>query len=156
MVTILSGRHGILVDDEDFDKVKDITWSVMTGYATFYAVRNRMVNGKMENLLMHRLIMNPTENMYVDHINGNGLDNRKENLRICTNAQNARNRRMSKRNTSGYRGVTWHKQTKKWVAQIHVNYKNHYLGLFENKEDAAEARRLKAIELHGEFAGDQQ
>ena len=90
--------------------------------------------------------------MATDHINGDGLDNRKQNLRICTHAENLRNRRLGKNNTSGYKGVSWHKLHKLWYAHISHNKKLMSLGYFKDKEEAAKAYDRKAIELFGEFA----
>ena len=90
--------------------------------------------------------------MHVDHINGNPLDNRKSNLRICTNAENQRNRGVNKNNTSGYKGVCWAKQNKKWKARIKHNGKLIHLGYYKDKEEAARAYDKKAKELHGEYA----
>ena len=89
--------------------------------------------------------------MHVDHINGNPLDNRKSNLRICTNAENQRNKGVYKNNKSGYKGVHWFKRDKKWQAQIKHNNKSIHIGLYEDKEEAARAYDKKAKELHGNF-----
>ena len=88
----------------------------------------------------------------IDHINGNILDNRIENLRLATYAENQWNAKTRVDNTSGIKGVCWHKLHKKWMAQIKSNGTRNYLGLFEDKEEAAKAVRKKRIELHGEFA----
>ena len=92
------------------------------------------------------------EGMEVDHINGNSLDNRKSNLRICTHKENVRNQKLSAANTSGYRGVSWNKASKKWEAYIKVNQKRIYLGKFVDILDAARAYAKKAKECFGEFA----
>jgi hypothetical protein len=88
--------------------------------------------------------------IYVDHINRNGLDCRKENLRIATNSQNNMNRGMFKNNTSGYRGV--HRKGNMWRAMIYVSGKQIRLGTFKNIKDAASAYNAAAIQYHGEFA----
>lgn len=88
----------------------------------------------------------------VDHINGNTLDNRIENLRACSYAENARNSRKSKRNTSGVKGVTWNKSRKKWQAGVTVNKKFKNLGYYESIEDAEQARKNAVSIIHGEFA----
>lgn len=87
----------------------------------------------------------------MDHKNKNRLDNRKENLRICTPSQNQHNKPIYANNKSGYKGVTWHSIGKKWQAQIMINNKYKYLGLFETPKLAYEAYCKVAIELHGEF-----
>lgn len=98
-----------------------------------------MVHGEMPSL-------------QIDHINGNKLDNRIDNLRLATNAENSRNVGLKKNNTSGITGVTYHARAKKWLAQIVVNRKNHYIGLFDNKSDAAAARQAAQIKYFQNFA----
>jgi len=99
---------------------------------------------------MHRLILNAPPDLKVDHINGNGLDNRKENLRLATTPQNVRNARLSLRNSSGFKGVKRKRQ--KWQASIVFNGKTIRLGVFDAREDAARAYDIAALLLHGEFA----
>ncbi len=103
---------------------------------------------------MHREILglDHGDRRQVDHINGDGLDNRKENLRICDTSKNVINRSIGKINTSGYKGVNWRKKSKKWVARIGFNNKRIYLGDFNNKEDAARAYDTAALKYYGEFA----
>jgi hypothetical protein len=88
----------------------------------------------------------------IDHINGNRLDNRIANLRAANNAENSRNAQRGKNNTSGVVGVTWHRAAKKWVAQLMFNRRTKYLGLFENIEDAAKARRQAELQYFGQFS----
>ena len=89
--------------------------------------------------------------MEIDHINGNGLDYRKCNLRVCTHQQNLQNQRIQK-GVSKFKGVCWHKASQKWMAKIKHNYKTIYLGVFNNEIDAAKSYNKKAKELFGEFA----
>lgn len=97
--------------------------------------------------------MNPPIGMQVDHIDGNGLNNQRSNLRIATHLQNQRNRQhMNKNNSSGYRGVTWCKGAGRWMAQLSLNYKHVHLGLFDSPIDAAIAYDHAVIEHFGEFA----
>ena len=96
--------------------------------------------------------MNPPKGMVIDHINHNGLDNRRENLRICTNAENQRNRGKQKNNTSGYKGVDWRKDHKKWRARINKDNKTIHIGYYNIIEEAARAYDAKAKELHGKYA----
>jgi hypothetical protein len=103
--------------------------------------------------LMHKGYLPKT----IDHINGDKLDNRIENLRAATVGQNQHNRKTNANNTSGYKGVSWHKARKKWVARITLERKNIHLGYFANAEEAAKVVRAAREELHGDFAhhGDQ-
>lgn len=96
--------------------------------------------------------MNPPDGMVVDHINGNPMDNRCSNLRVCTQAQNSLNNHGAKFNSkSGHKGVYWHKAAQKWCAEVVYDGTRHYLGLYKNKLDAAEAYNNKAKELHSQF-----
>ena len=96
--------------------------------------------------------MDCPDGMVVDHINGNPMDNRCKNLRICTQAQNSLNNHGAKTGSkSGHKGVYWHKASEKWCAEVVSEGKKHYLGLFKNKLDAAEAYNNKAKELHDSF-----
>lgn len=102
---------------------------------------------------MHRVIMDAPKDKHVDHVDHNTLNNTRKNLRLCTNSQNIANRRgRQKNNTSGYTGVFWSKNAKKWAAQIKFQNKAIHLGYFDDLEKAAKIRDAKAIELFGEFA----
>lgn len=134
----LSGKHGAgrfaLIDDEDFEVVTSHIWHLSGEYA-------RSPSGN----LMHRLIMQPPDGMFTDHINGDGLDNRRENLRICTPAQNSQNSRAMK--GKSYKGVT-----RAGYGTYRATFKNKSLGAFPTKDDAAEAYNQAAVEHYGEFA----
>lgn len=135
-----------LVDDEDFEVLSGFNWFV-TSWG--YAVRN--ADGKQ--IRMHRQIMGVNDNRWliVDHINMNPLDNRRANLRLCTQAQNLTNR-PSVNNSSGFKGVTWSKQNKKWCAKIGHKGRSKNLGYYDTPEEAHEVYCLWADMLHGEFA----
>lgn len=142
-----------LVDREDYEKVGYYTWYCHRGYV----VRTQKVNGKKKMLYMHREILRPPAHLVVDHINGNKLDNRRSNLRVCTRGENVRNMRqtMTRKRAdkhSKYKGVYWVKGTKKWAAQIRVNKRQLHLGYFEREEDAAAAYDQAAQQYFGEFA----
>ena len=140
-----------LVDDEDYEHLNQWKWYAHSSGNTFYAIRNITVGkGKQATLYMHRVIMNTPDGMETDHINGDGLDNRKSNLRVCTVSQNCANRRA--RGTSKYLGVSWHSGNRYWQVRIRKDGFEHYLGNFVSEEDAARAYDAKAKELHGEFA----
>lgn len=141
-----------IVDNDLFDYLNQWKWSAARNYGTvYYATRYARLNGKDTTVRMHRVIMNAPRGTQVDHINGNGLDNRRENLRFCTTKQNLRNRGKNSRNTSGYKGVSWAKHANKWNAQIVVNRKRINLGYYEDVKEAALAYDEAARKYHGEF-----
>lgn len=141
-----------IVDIEDYEYVSKFNWGAShNGWGVWYAVR-RPPKGERGRIRLHRFILNAPDDMFVDHINGNGLDCRKSNLRLCTNAENGRNSKIPITNLSGYKGVCWHKATQKWIVQINVNGKRTHIGLFENKLDAAIAYNDAAVRYYGEFA----
>jgi len=142
-----------IVDDEDYDMLIAMgKWCTNGNRGNIYAVRNEKRNGKKIIIGMHRIIMNEPNGLCIDHINGDALDNRKSNLRICSHAENIRNGKKGKNCSSSYKGVGWFKLRKKWRARIMIDYKDKHLGLFSNEIDAAKAYDEAARELHGEFA----
>lgn len=147
-----------LVDNEDYEWLMQWKWQAHNNEhrKSWYALRSVYLGGGRKNRIncliwMHRLILGTPQGMETDHINGDGLDNRRCNLRVCTRSQNAANREK-KRDKVGYKGVHWHKQTNKWRPRIKVNYKSISLGLFEDQEDAARAYDRAAMQHFGEFA----
>lgn len=138
----------ILVDDDDFEELSKLNWQISKSCGISYA-RNEK-NGIIT--YMHRMIMNPEDGMVVDHIDGNGLNNQKSNLRVCTTQQNLWNsRKRSGTTSSKYKGVSWHKAKQKWQAQIMANGKAHHLGFFENEEAAAKAYNDAKLIKHGKY-----
>lgn len=147
----LNHNQVALVDDEDFEALSRYHWFVSDGYA----IRSNYKDGdKYPCVGMHNQIMCPPVGKVVDHINGNGLDNRRANLRICTQAQNLCNKKLDKRNKTGYKGVYFQPEGSKnpYRAMIGYGHKLHYIGLYPTAEDAARAYNAAAVELHGEFA----
>lgn len=146
-----------IVDDEDYERLKQYHWRALVTPHSTYANRSvlhgrRRRRGEKSCVLMHREIMNCQPGEEVDHKDGNGLNNQKSNLRKCTSSQNKANRRREKDNRSGYKGVCWHSLSGKWMARVGVNNKSVYLGLYTTAEEAAKARDKAALEHFGEFA----
>lgn len=142
----------VIVDDEDFDRLDKFTWHLdKYGYARTNITRD---DGTKTTVSMHRMLLGIRfgDKRKVDHRSGVISDNRKENLRICTNAQNIRNQKKRSNNTSGLKGVSWNEKNKSWVARIGFDNETIYIGSFNTAENAHAAYCAKAKELHGEFA----
>ena len=134
-------------DIEDYDKIKEYNWYIsLSGYVVSSATKDQ------KEVRMHRLIMDCPKGKVVDHINHCKSNNCKSNLRICTHAENGKNRSISKNNTSGVTGVSWDKGKNRWRVQIIVNGKKIECGYFKTIEEAAKARREAEIKYFGEFA----
>lgn len=153
----LHGKRGIgkyiLVDNEDFALINQYKWYFNKGYAEriIYVKGSGRDRPKKYMQSVHRLIMDAPKGKSVDHINHDGLDNRRENLRVCSHMQNMNNIRMPKNNTSGYKGVRWHKGAQKWIAEIRCMGTRYYLGLYTNVDDAVNAYKEKATMLRGDY-----
>ena len=146
-IRLSQGKFAI-VDDEDFDFLNQWKWCAAKNRNTYYAYRAD--NGK--NIYMHRLILNAPAGIEVDHRHGNGLDNRRSEIRLCTHAENQHNYRKQSEATSQYKGITWNKHMKKWRVQIRSDGKHIDLGHFSNQIEAAHAYDEAARKYHGEFA----
>jgi hypothetical protein len=138
------------VDDDMYEYLNQWKWHVNRGRNTWYACRGDGWRRKV--LSMHRVIMNTPDGVLVDHINGDGLDNRKANLRNCTNTENQRNSNKQINNSSGYKGVYLDKRRDKYFAQITVNNKALHSGYFRTAKEAARAYDEMAKKHFGEFA----
>lgn len=156
-IPLTKGRFA-LVDAEDFDRLAKLKWAVNTQSGkTSYACKSIRIKGSRgikKSLHMHRLIMNLKEGdkAQVDHINNNGLDNRKSNLRVCTISENRGNVKMRRDNKSGFKGVSWISRRKKWCSQIRKDNMRFVVGFFDTAEKAAKAYDKKALEIYGSFA----
>jgi len=139
----LSQGKFALVDDDDFEWLSQYKWYFHDGYAE----RNQKPR------FMSRLILDAPAFMQVDHKNGNPLDNRRENLRLATPAENCRNRKQQSNNTTGERGVYWHKQLGKWAVRVRRDGKLVNGGIFKTFESAVVAARILRELLHAEFSG---
>lgn len=141
-----------LVDGEDYQRLAKYKWYAQKDGNRFYACRNKKNNGKSTKVTMHREIMRSLPFLFIDHVNGSGLDNRKQNLRLCTNRENSYNQKPREKGTSKYKGVSWKENKSKWCAQISVKSKKKHLGYFDNEINAAKAYDVAAQEYAGEFA----
>ncbi|MGM0836007.1 MAG: HNH endonuclease [Bacillota bacterium] len=138
-----------IIDDEDYEEVSKYKWkSTEDGYVR----RNFWLGDKCKYISLHRMLINAPEGLCVDHINGNKFDNRRSNLRLATRTENIRNSGPKVNNKSGYKGVSFRKDTGKWKAQIRAFGKKVNLGQFDNKHDAARMYNFWAVDLFGEFA----
>lgn len=136
-------------DLEDYEIIKDYSWHINSND---YVVTNIYENGKQKKVSMHRMILHITDSkIFVDHINHDKADNRKSQLRVTNSQQNQFNHIIKGNNTSGETGVYWHKNRNKWEALIGYNEKIIYLGMFDNKKDAINARKEAEIKYYGEY-----
>ena len=147
--TIPVSKELAKVDLEDFDRLSGFKWYLV---ANGYAMAAPCKNGKREYFYMHHMLVPKTKGKEVDHINGDKLDNRKMNLRLVSCQGNQANEKLSKNNTSGFKGVHWDKTKRKWGARIKVNYTGIFLGRYDNKIDAAKAYNQAALKHFGEYA----
>lgn len=136
------------VDDEDFDFLSKFKWYAVKGSRTYYA--SRFVERK--EIRMHNILIKHKKRNFIDHIDHNGLNNQKSNLRVCTKQQNNMNKLPMKGGTSKFLGVCWSQRAKKWRSTITHNGKNIHIGYYANEVDAAKAYNAMAKELFGEFA----
>jgi hypothetical protein len=149
IIVSISG-YKVLIDKEDLDRVANVgLWHVRISNAVYFC--HSINYPKVHHIKLHRFIMNPPSNMQVDHASGDTLDNRKVNLRICTHAENQWNRKKSINNTSGYKGVYFHRGNGKWRAKIKLNNKCLHIGYFDTPEKAYKAYCEASEKYHGEF-----
>lgn len=141
-----------IVDDEDYERLNQWKWYCNRHYAVR---QSKKIGGKQTTIFMHKeIVVCRDPYLEVDHINGNKLDNRKANLRLCTPSQNIANTPVRKDNETGYKGVSHEKRWggNTWRARIQINGQREVLGYFASPEDAARAYDRAAKEIFGEFA----
>lgn len=138
-----------LIDDDDWEEISKYTWYFNN---TGYAVRVFRKDGKQYGVLMHRQILSLPPRFHTDHKNGNRIDNRKENIRPCNRSQNLCNQKLHSNNSSGIKGVRFHKTIKQWDARIQVQRKPIHLGYYATIEEARAAYDAASRILHGEFS----
>lgn len=147
-IKLANGKGIALVDDEDYEFLNSKKWFLSGKYARTGYRKNR----KIIKHNMHNYLINIPDGFFVDHIDRNGLNYQKENLRVVTRQQNQMNRSSYKNSSSKYKGVSWHKKNKKWTTHIKFNYKDYNLGYFDDEKDAARTYNKAAEELFGEYA----
>lgn len=128
-----------LVDDGDFAELSKHRWYARKDLNTYYAQRKEKVGNKWVFVHMHRVIAGTPDGMKTDHIDGNGLNNQRSNLRIVTHQENMMNMRKRKDNTSGYKNIYWHKREGKWMVMMNYKNKTYYAGDYKDLEDAKNA-----------------
>jgi len=141
-----------LVDDYDYKKLSRINWYAAESTNNLYACRNITVDGVQKILRMHTVLLGWAANEMCDHRNGITLDNQRHNLRHCSSLENSRNRKVTSRSKSGYKGVSWHKNARKWRVTISYGGKQRSQGLFHCVVSAAKHYDNLAKKHFGEFA----
>jgi hypothetical protein len=149
-IPLTKGKFAI-IDDSDFERVNQFKWCAHKSKrsSTWYAIRHG-ARPQRKSILLHVFLMNPLQGMKIDHIDGNGLNSQRHNLRVVTDSQSAMNKGKHRDNTSGYKGVC--KAENKWMASLTVEYKHIYGGIFSTPEEAAHVYDKLAKKHHGEFA----
>lgn len=155
LIPLTQGLHAI-VDASDYEWLMSWNWNAHYSKNTrkYYVRRTECINGEQKTVHMHRVILGLTREdiRNGDHENRNPMDNRRKNLRVANDAENTQNASLRSDNTTGFRGVNWHKRQGKWSARIAVNGKRINLGYFDNIDEARAAYESAALELHKEFA----
>jgi hypothetical protein len=144
--------YNVLIDDEDHERIKSVKWHCFGNKdRPYFGNTVNLGKGKYTAILLHREIMNASPGTHIDHISGNTLDNRKQNLRICSRAENNCNLKRRVDNTSGYKGVSFDKKKNKWASYISKNKRHHFLGYFDTQESAYIAYCEASKKYHGEY-----
>jgi HNH endonuclease/AP2 domain len=147
----LTKGYEAVIDAADIHLVDGCNWTASVQSNAVYAHRKDYSLEKSKKVFLHRVIMCPPDNLHVDHVNGNGLDNRRKNLRLATRSQNLSNSVVPVTNTSGFKGVVWEKRRLKWFAQIQKNGRHIFLGYYSSAQLAHEAYCEASAKFHGEF-----
>lgn len=141
------------VDDEDHERLSQYKWCVAKRAIVWYACRNvRLEDRRKAQILMHRDILTPPRGFVIDHIDHDGLNNQRSNLRVVTQGENLMNARKRRGTSSRFKGVYWDKREQRWVASITVDGKCHWIGQYTDEERAARAYDVFARGLVGHVA----
>lgn len=152
MAVVTIKNYQVLLDADVAEDIDPEQWECRTTRGTPYFRSVYRAGGVRRTIWLHRIVAGCPKGRQVDHKDRNTLDNRRANLRVCDLANNIHNRGIFKRNTTGFKGVTFFKATKRWHAQIGKDGKRIHLGFFKDIVEAAKAYNKAATELHGEFA----
>jgi hypothetical protein len=149
----LSRGYEAIIDVGDVEYAGRYNWFCAIHKGKPYARRNeRRADGSKYGAYLHRDLVGAAGRLDVDHVNGNGLDNRRSNLRLATRSQNMMNRSSQANNRSGYKGVCWQREKRKWRAAIWLDGRKTYLGDFKDIEEARAAYESASLRLHGPFS----
>jgi hypothetical protein len=153
MILYTHGKHKIAfqINEDDYDLISRYSWTACKATNGFY-IQASASGCRPKMIRLHRLLMSPASGLDVDHIDGDPTNNKRENLRVCTHKENISNKRKSKSNKSGYKGVCWSARYKCWRAYIGANGKTKYLGRFDTAQEAYHAYCDAANKSYGEFA----
>jgi hypothetical protein len=148
----LTRGYEAIIDAGDVHLVDGCNWCARLRLNTVYVQRTDCSGAKKRTVQLHRVLLSAPDEMQVDHINGDGLDNRRSNLRLATPSQNMYNQRPTSKNTSGFKGVSWENRHGKWRAQIAYKGNQRHLGYYSISEAAYQAYVDASSSLHGEFS----
>lgn len=151
-IITLTQSKSTVVDDEDFDELSKYKWYAIRNGRTFYAGRKINTEKGRRILFMHNCILSTTKETTVDHVDCDGLNNQKSNLRLAVGGQNNMNRRTPRNNTSGFKGVSFRKDIKRWAARIRIEKVDLHLGFYDTPQEAHSAYQEAATQHHGSFA----
>lgn len=147
----LTRGHVAIINEADIDFLRDSNWMALVTPRSVYAIREHNSCGRKTTMLLHREIMSAASDVQVDHIDGNGLNNARSNLRIATRSENSRNRRLDVDSSSGLKGVYYDHARHKWIAKIRYDGRQRYIGRFNSADEAHRAYCEQSKIRHGAF-----